>query len=404
MAVFMPEQSSQLTDIAIPIRTTSPDSDINDLIPLKDLIGGAQIVGLGEATHGTHEFFTMKHRLVEFLVREMGFTVFAMEANTPEANRINDYILHGVGGPKELIRGMHFWTWNTQEFFDMIEWMRVYNKSGKKPGPIQFTGFDMQFVDASINIVLKFIKIIDPEYHPTLTSIYDEIITVRDRTTSDPSSYYASIDRLREDSKNVVIHFEKNRNNYIEKSSTKETDWAVHNAKLICQFLQYLPESNQDKKSEYRDSSMADNIKWIRSQYPKEKIILWAHNYHISRTEKSMGALLSLFYGNNYLPIGFCFHDGQYNAKHDGALDILTAAPSYPGCYEWQFLQTEIPQFALDLRKASAQGTDSAWLCQPMYKHDIGAVKQDDDFRLSNISEEFDAIIFIDRATPSTLL
>jgi erythromycin esterase len=400
----MSEQSDLVKTLAISINTTDANSGIADLMPLRDIIRNAQIVGLGEATHGTHEFFTMKHRMVEFLVREMGFTVFAMEANTPEANRINDYILHGVGHPKELIRGMHFWTWNTQEIFDMIEWMRAYNKSGKEPGPIQFTGFDMQFVDASINIVLKFIKIIDPEYHSTVTPIYDEIITVRDGTTSDPSSYYASIERLREDSKNVVIHFEKNLNNYIENSSTKETDWVIHNAKLICQFLQYMPESDQDKKSEYRDSSMADNIKWIRSQYPKEKIILWAHNYHISRTEKSMGALLSLFYGNNYLPIGFCFHDGQYNAKHNGALDILTATPSYPGCYEWQFLQTEIPQFALDLRKASAQGTDSAWLSQPMYKHDIGAVKQDDEFRLSKISEEFDAIFFINQTTHSILL
>jgi erythromycin esterase len=87
-------------------------------------------------------FFRMKHRLFEYLATTQGFTIFSMEANMPEAYALNDYVLNGVGNPRALIKGMYFWTWNTQEVLDMGEWMRQFNQSGR--GRVQFTGFDMQ--------------------------------------------------------------------------------------------------------------------------------------------------------------------------------------------------------------------------------------------------------------------
>jgi hypothetical protein len=98
---------------------------------LKQLIGNARIVSLGEATHGTREFFQLKHRMLEFLATEMGFTIFSIEANMPEAYRLNDYVLNGTGDPAELLRGMYFWTWNTEEVLEMIRWMRAFNASGR---------------------------------------------------------------------------------------------------------------------------------------------------------------------------------------------------------------------------------------------------------------------------------
>ena len=110
--------------------------------PLKKVVGDARIVSLGEATHGTREFFQLKHRMLEFLATQMGFTIFSIEANMPEAYRLNDYVLNGKGDPVKLIKGMYFWTWDTQEVLDMVLWMREFNKSGK--GRVEFTGFDMQ--------------------------------------------------------------------------------------------------------------------------------------------------------------------------------------------------------------------------------------------------------------------
>jgi erythromycin esterase-like protein len=150
------------------IRLTTPEAGhgFEDMQPLKQVVGNARIVALGEATHGTREFFQLKHRMVEFLASQMGFTIFAIEANMPEAYKLNEYVLHGTGDPVALIKGMYFWTWDTQEVLAMVKWMRELNASGK--GQIQFTGFDMQTPTVAAKIVGDFIAAHDPDYSATL--------------------------------------------------------------------------------------------------------------------------------------------------------------------------------------------------------------------------------------------
>ena len=168
-----PEQLDWLKANAVPFATDRAGHGFDDLKPLKAAIGEAHIVSLGEATHGTAEFFRMKHRLTEFLASEMGFTVFAIEASTPEAFRLNDYVLHGKGDPKELIRGMYFWTWNTEEVLDMVLWMRAFNESGK--GRIEFLGFDMQEPKVAAANVRSFVEKSDPGFTQSLTSAYAKL-------------------------------------------------------------------------------------------------------------------------------------------------------------------------------------------------------------------------------------
>ena len=113
-----------IRDRAIPLTTVQAGSGFADLQPLKNLVGDSRIVSLGEATHGTREFFQIKHRILEFLATEMCFNLFAIEANMPEAYRVNDYVLTGAGDPKQLLAGLKEWPWNTEEVLDMIRWMR----------------------------------------------------------------------------------------------------------------------------------------------------------------------------------------------------------------------------------------------------------------------------------------
>jgi len=95
---------------AVRLQTPEAGHGFADMQPLKKMIGDARIVSLGEATHGSREFFQLKHRMLEFLATEMGFTIFSIEANMPEAYRLNDYVLTGRGDPAKLIKGMYFWT------------------------------------------------------------------------------------------------------------------------------------------------------------------------------------------------------------------------------------------------------------------------------------------------------
>jgi erythromycin esterase-like protein len=160
---------------AIRLSTPEAGKGFADMQALKPLIGNARIVSLGEATHGTREFFQLKHRMLEFLATEMGFTIFSIEANMPEAYRLNDYVLNGTGDPAELLRGMYFWTWNTEEVLDMIRWMRAFNASGR--GRVQFTGFDMQTHTVALDIAQRFVRRYDSAYVATLSEASRQIST-----------------------------------------------------------------------------------------------------------------------------------------------------------------------------------------------------------------------------------
>ena len=151
---------------AIRLATVEAGHGFADLQPLEGVIGNARIVSLGEATHGSREFFQLKHRMLEFLASRMGFTIFSIEANMPEAYRLNDYVLNGTGDPAALIRGMYFWTWDTEEVLAMVRWMRTFNESGK--GRVQFTGFDMQTPTVAAENVRTFVAKYDPAYLPPL--------------------------------------------------------------------------------------------------------------------------------------------------------------------------------------------------------------------------------------------
>jgi erythromycin esterase-like protein len=160
---------------AIRLSTSEAGRGLDDMQALKRLIGNARIVSLGEATHGTREFFQLKHRMLELLATEMGFTIFSIEANMPEAYRLNDYVLTGAGDPAELLHGMYFWTWDTEEVLEMIRWMRAFNASGR--GRVQFTGFDMQTHAVALDVVQQFARRFDPDYASALRDASGRIPT-----------------------------------------------------------------------------------------------------------------------------------------------------------------------------------------------------------------------------------
>ncbi|HEX2641627.1 MAG TPA: erythromycin esterase family protein, partial [Thermoanaerobaculia bacterium] len=270
-----------LKEKAIPFTTSEAGHGFADLQPLKKIVGDARIVSLGEATHGTREFFQMKHRLTEFLATEMGFTLFAIEANMPEAYRVNDYVLTGQGDPKELLRGMYFWTWDTQEVLDMILWMREFNRSGK--GRIQFLGFDMQTPTVAIENAKKLAAEADPGLAPKLEEAYASFADWGRLPAPDAKKNEQRLVGAQQ----ALEILESARPRLFEKLGKEKADWAIQNARVAVQ----EEEGATGKVS--RDQSMAKNVDWILEQAPPgSKIVLWAHNYHVSRRPDSMGGAL----------------------------------------------------------------------------------------------------------------
>lgn len=125
-----------------PLAAVRAGSGFADLAPLAPVVAPARVVGLGESTHGTHEVFQLKHRLLEYLVTQQGFTTLALEVDYGWGEVLNDYIQTGAGDSLTVRRAAGFYVWDTTEFWDMVEWMRAYNQ--QHAAKIRYVGIDMQ--------------------------------------------------------------------------------------------------------------------------------------------------------------------------------------------------------------------------------------------------------------------
>jgi erythromycin esterase len=378
---------SWLRSHAIPVATVEAEHGFADLQPLKKVIGNAHIVALGESTHGTREFFQMKHRMLEFLASEMGFTLFSIEANLPEAYQLNEYVLTGQGNPRDLIRGMHFWTWNTQEVLDMVEWMRRFNQSGK--GRVQFTGFDMQYAFVSVRIVRDFLFLADRGFSPSAAPLLQRVETasIQRRATADDLAA----------AREVLDHLTRQREEYLAHHPKEKVEWVLQNARVAVQNMQLLLDG-------LRDERMADNVDWILEQNPGAKIVLWAHNGHVSRSPGAMGSFLAARHGKDMVTLGFAFGEGRYNAVRD-AFGIVEwdALPPPPNSVESFLAAPGIPHYIVDLRRVPAGGA-GAWFRKPKQFRAIGALAARCGMYPHVITDYFDGLIWIDRTSPSVLL
>ncbi|MFA7420678.1 MAG: erythromycin esterase family protein [Melioribacteraceae bacterium] len=392
------EQTNLLKEIVYPFETAEPAHNNNDLNFLKEMVGDAKIVSLGEGTHGTSEFFKMKHRITKYLAEEMGFTVFAIEANMPEATKVNDYILYGKGNAKDALAGLYFWTWNTQEVLDMIEWMREFNKS--KKGRVEFWGFDMQHPNVAIKNTLNFIQKTDPEFFEKAKNKYDKIMSFNDetrKTRTNPTNIY--IEPFLNYANEVYDYMKVNSSKYKKSSQSDSTEWILQNAKIVVQSLEARMQNQMS-----RDESMALNVQWILNNMPKDtKIVLWAHNGHISKKKSNwlpMGAHLDKMYGENMVVMGFCFHEGNYTALGKNKLSVYSTSISEPGSLEWMMHGLNVPMSFLDLRKVKNSPLSKLFESEIEFRS-IGALAMDYAFNRTKILDEFDALIYFDKTNPS---
>jgi erythromycin esterase len=143
---------------ALPLRSLSAGVPTTDLQPLKQVLDGVRIVGLGEATHGTREFFQLKHRLLEFLATEMGFSVLAMEASASAAPAVDAYVRQGIGDAATVLAGLEFWTWRTHEVLAVIKRMRDYNRGWPDDQKVRFVGIDLQRCGDSLAVLDAFLR------------------------------------------------------------------------------------------------------------------------------------------------------------------------------------------------------------------------------------------------------
>lgn len=387
---------SWLNKKCIPLKYVKAGNGFEDLGPLKDLIGDARIVSLGECTHGSSEVFSMKHRMLEYLVKEKDFTIFSIEANMPEAYALNEYIIDGKGDPRKLLAGMYFWTWNTQEVLDMIEWMKKYNETATRK--IMFTGFDMQFPDVAIKIVRNYLAANYSAFLPVLNE-YDSISKKKQTKKNEGPENF---NLLKADAQILLDSLNTRR----PAQYNKEFNWAYQNTRVLWQYA-----CNFFKEPD-RDESMAENVKWILDENPAAKVVLWAHNGHVRKDKdgfeyKSMGQYLDKLYGKQMIVIGFATNAGTYTAvQRDGkkfiGLDSTNIILPKENSYESFFSAADAADFLLDIRNIPQEQEESSWILEKKFFRAIGAAAMDKyQFNKINLTSHFDMIIFIRQTSAS---
>lgn len=375
---------------AIPLSTTDPLKPVDDLGWLHGRLRNATVVGLGEATHGTREFFLMKARIVRFLVEREGFTVFAIEANLPEAAAINRYVVNGDGDARAALAGLHFWTWDTYEVLDLIEWIRTWNAQPGHP-TVHFYGFDCQRSAIAAFEVGRYLERVDRDiartYEPLLTKV-----AAGDATH--PALPVAEIDAARRDFRRLLSEFDRSHVRWA--SVEGEASWDEN--RQYCTVLQQSWDIRTGGLAN-RDRYMAENILWIARHEHGARIAVWAHNSHVERSAASMGGFLNQEMDGRYAAIGFSFGWGEFRAVpsfDSQEVRTVSVSPSDAPKLDAALLNVPLPFFALDLR------SEPALLKRPIAMREYGAVfGSPTQFKTREIDRAFDILIFVRQTTAS---
>jgi erythromycin esterase len=398
---------------AMRLSTVEAGHGFADLQPLKKTVGQARIVSLGEATHGTREFFQLKHRMLEFLVSEMGFNIFAIEATMPESFDINEYVLTGKGDPAKGLAGIYFWTWDTEEVLELIQWMRRYNADPRHTRKVKFYGFDMQSGARAAKVTLAYLRRVGS---PLAEAAERELGIIADPYTEPefqrlPKEKKAA---AAETVKAILSDFDGRKQEYVRRTGADEWAVARQHARVLSQNIELQSQDFFAPGSfNVRDRSMAENVGWIlEHEGPGAKAVLWAHNGHVAAHEEGgiawMGSHLRRTFGAEMVVFGFAFNRGGFQAVEmpfpsERGLRAFNVEAAPPESLDAVLAAAGLQQAAIDLRALPKDGPVAKWFAEPRATRSIGAGYGDafaaNFFAKENAPKVYDALLFVERTT-----
>lgn len=400
------------------LRTVAPGTaDDTDLRLFDQIVDDARIVALGESTHGTREFFLVKHRLLEHLVRESGFRAFAIEANQLAVERVDRWVRGGEGAAEDALRVM-FAVWNTEAMKDLVEWMREWNRVHPAE-PVRFLGYDMQDHRTPADTLRGFLEANDPELIPAFEAALGDYLAEPRAVTPQVADSVRARWHLQAES--LFSEVAARRPTWFAHATTTadslRVEWALQSAELLRQAAGF----NVALDSPERDSLMAANLDWaLRTLAPGARAVVWAHDVHVSHGGDparsfnggaQMGAYLKRIHGDGYRAFSLLTQDGAYSATRsftDHEVIAAEAFPGPPGSLEAALHALPRPVGAVgwtvDLRPARTD-PDGSWLRVPRPIRHVGYAAYDYGFELQAVLPlEFDGVVFVDSTTPSRLL
>jgi len=385
-----------------------------------DRFAGARILLLGEASHGTSEFYRARAAITRRLIERHGFTIVAVEADWPDGAAIDRYVRHRPrpASAEPPFQRFPTWMWRNREVATFADWLRDHNRDCPAEARAGFFGLDLYSLHASIRAVLAYLDRVDPE----AALIARERYACLGPFGADPASYgrmavsegyarceQAVVEQLR--------HLLEKARDYRAADGEDFLD-AAQNARLIANAEAYYRATYYGAAESWnlRDRHMFETLGLLLDARGEgAKAVVWAHNSHIgdaratemgqSRGELNIGQLCREHYGHEACAIGFGTHGGTVAAATDwgGAMEIKRVNPSRPGSYEALFHASGHARALLDLREGERPDA-RAILMEPRLERFIGVIYRPDTERWSHyasasLPEQFDAWVWFDESS-----
>ena len=394
-----------------------------DYDSLLDLVGTARIVLLGEASHGTHEFYHERAMITQRLIGEKGFTAVAVEADWPDAYRANRYV-RGVSDDAFAVdaladfRRFPTWMWRNTDVVEFLEWLRAHNDP-RPDAAAGFYGLDLYSLHASMEAVLRYLEKVDPEAAKEARARY----ACFDHFGTDTQVYgFATGTGLAKSCEDEVVtqlvELQRRAMEYARRDGQRAEDEAFHaeqNARLVRNAEAYYRSMFLERVSSWnlRDRHMAETLDALVAHLDRRvgraKVVVWAHNSHVGdaratemgrRGELNIGQLARERYGREAIRIGFTTDHGTVTAASDwgGPAERKRVRPARPDSYEGAFHDTELPRFLL-------AGDDVARVAEalrePRLERAIGVIYRPETERASHyfqawLPDQFEAVLHFD--------
>lgn len=400
------------------------DIEGGELGALLERVGDAKVVLLGEATHGTSEFYQMRARITRELSIRMGFTVVAVEADWPDACWIDRYVRHAERPPAsgEPFRRFPTWMWRNREVAEFVEWLRLHNATVPDPaGRTAFYGLDLYSMYGSIAAVLDYLDRVDP----SAAQIARQRYACLTPWSGDPAAYgrAALTERQRSCEGPVIailMDLLNQRLEYARRDGERFLD-AVQNARLVANAERYYRVMYYGSVASWnlRDQHMFDTLAMLLDSRPNAKAVVWEHNSHIgdaaatemgARGEHNVGRLCRQAFGDRAYLVGFGTDHGTVAAaaNWDEPMEVMRVRPAHPESYERVCHQSEVPAFLLPLREPVRREIRED-LIPARLERAIGVIYRPDSelqshYFQASLPHQFDEYIWFDRSNAVTPL
>ncbi len=400
--------------------TCQPISDIGEveLGPLLEQIGDARVVLLGEATHGTSEFYRMRARITTELVMRRGFNIVAIEGDWPDAAQVDHHVRALEFPVREDSTFTRFptWMWRNREVVELIAWLKSHNELIEDPqGRVGFHGLDLYSLYKSLDAVLHYLNDVDPN----AAQIAKERYACLSPWEQNPALYgRAALSRGYAECERPVVavlaDLLKRRLDYSRADGDRFFD-ATSNAHLVAAAEEYyrVMYYGGPRSWNLRDQHMFDTLERLLAfRGPDAKAVVWAHNSHVgdaratemgaARGEHNIGQLCRQNFGDAAFSIGFGTHTGTVAAATDwdGPMQIKRVRPSHPSSYERLCHDGGVPAFLLALRYPARDAVREE-LAAPRLERAIGVIYRPETELQSHYFQaalpwQFDAYVWFD--------